>query len=175
MTVTNTTDQTRAPQLLFGNCTNFILYKKKNISRDTRDTKVNLHRFGFGWFASARHCAWQVGRVDELGAGLGGGLADRLMLGLSFAEIAGIKKRWILAIREFIDILLIINLIHTNLCMFTATDQLRCRHIKLFYALVVYTFSSRTGFHPISSCVVWLAVRQKITLPPISALPRSFL
>ena len=30
---------------------------------------------GVVWFASARHCAWQVGRVDGLGAGLGGGLA----------------------------------------------------------------------------------------------------
>ena len=32
-------------------------------------------RFGFVWFASARHFAWQVGQVDGLGAGLGGGLA----------------------------------------------------------------------------------------------------
>ena len=45
------------------------------------------------------------------------------MLRLSFAEIAGIE-RWILAIREFIVILLIINCIHTTLCMLTATDQI---------------------------------------------------
>ena len=43
------------------------------------------------------------------------------MLRLSFAEIAGIE-RWILAIREFIVILLIINCIHTTLCMLT--DQI---------------------------------------------------
>ena len=40
---------------------------KKNVN--------NFFRFGFVWFASARHCAWQVGRVDGLGAGLGGGFA----------------------------------------------------------------------------------------------------
>ena len=119
-----------------------------------------MSRFGFGWFASARHCAWQVGRVDELGAGLGGGLADRLMFGLSFAEIAGIK-RWILAIREFIVILLIINLIHTNLCMFTATDQLRCRQIKLFYALVVYTFPLEPVFTPSAAALSGLLSDRK--------------
>ena len=69
------------------------------------------------------------------------------MLRLSFAEIAGIE-RWILAIREFILILLIINCIHTILCMLTATDQLRCRHIKKFYAPKVYTISPELVFTP---------------------------
>ena len=66
---------------------------------------------------------------------------------VEFVEIARIK-RWILAIREYILLLLIMNLIHTSLCMFTATDILRCRRIKIFYAPKVYTFFPEPVFPP---------------------------
>ena len=48
---------------------------RRERSKHQDQEKTEKKGFGFVWFASARHCAWQVGRVDGLGAGLGGGLA----------------------------------------------------------------------------------------------------
>ena len=56
-----------------------IFDKFPEFSNNSQGTSLKARglKFWLGvvWIASARHCAWQVGRVDGLGAGLGGGLA----------------------------------------------------------------------------------------------------